>query len=199
MIYRDRRLMPLVFLFLLISCGGGGDGAVTPPIAPTGLNAVPGESIITLSWEDNSDNESSFVIYREEFADTELNQLALSKYQEVPADTTSYVDNVDPNKLYSYRVTAKNSQGETPDDASQNVVDKVQANPSAGNYRLRILRSGDGGGVTVSSPAGIDCDHGSGGDCSEVYKEGTVVSLTATPDSTSQVVWDGICEGSTNS
>lgn len=44
---------------------------------------------------------------------------------------------------------------------------------------LSVVRTGAGMGTVVSSPAGISC----GGDCSEAYPYGTVVSLTATPAS----------------
>jgi len=45
-------------------------------------------------------------------------------------------------------------------------------------FNLTVTKSGDGTGLVGSSPAGIDC----GTDCSEVYDEGMVVTLTATPD-----------------
>lgn len=42
---------------------------------------------------------------------------------------------------------------------------------------LLVTRPGDGTGTVTSTPAGINC----GADCTEVYNEGTVVTLTATP------------------
>jgi hypothetical protein len=44
-------------------------------------------------------------------------------------------------------------------------------------YTLIVNKDGDGAGTVTSSPAGIDC----GGDCAELYGEGTIVTLTATP------------------
>jgi hypothetical protein len=49
-----------------------------------------------------------------------------------------------------------------------------------------------GNGSVTSNPAGIDC----GSDCMEIYNYGTIVTLTATPDGTSQFVgWSGDCSG----
>jgi hypothetical protein len=45
-------------------------------------------------------------------------------------------------------------------------------------YTLSVTKAGPGSGTVTSSPAGIDC----GLDCSEPYTNGTVVTLTATPD-----------------
>jgi hypothetical protein len=45
-------------------------------------------------------------------------------------------------------------------------------------FTLTVAKSGFGTGTVISNPLGIDC----GGDCSELYVAGTVVTLTATPD-----------------
>ncbi len=44
-------------------------------------------------------------------------------------------------------------------------------------HTLTVSKLGDGFGTVTSTPAGIDC----GADCTELYGEGTVVTLTATP------------------
>lgn len=57
---------------------------------------------------------------------------------------------------------------------------------------LAVAKSGTGTGAVVSSPAGINC----GADCSEAYAVGTVVTITATPDSGSVFIgWSGACSG----
>ncbi len=57
---------------------------------------------------------------------------------------------------------------------------------------LNVTKAGTGTGIVTSSPAGINC----GSDCTEVYTAGTVVTLTATPDSSSTFGgWSGACTG----
>jgi alpha-tubulin suppressor-like RCC1 family protein len=56
------------------------------------------------------------------------------------------------------------------------------------SFALTVSRTGTGGGTVSSSPAGISC----GTDCAEAYPSGTVVTLTATPDSGSVFAgWSG--------
>ena len=55
-------------------------------------------------------------------------------------------------------------------------------------FTLTVTKAGTGSGTVTSSPAGIDC----GTDCSEDYQSGTIVTLTATPDSGSDLTnWSG--------
>jgi CSLREA domain-containing protein len=65
-------------------------------------------------------------------------------------------------------------------------------------YTLTVSLDGEGTGNVSSDPPGIDCGDG-GTDCSEVYYEDTVVTLTATPDADSIFgSWSGDCSGSTS-
>ena len=59
---------------------------------------------------------------------------------------------------------------------------------AATQYTLTVTKAGTGAGTVTSNPAGINC----GGDCNEVYNEGTAVTLTATPDAGSTFTgWSG--------
>ncbi len=71
------------------------------PKAPSNLRAVLGYRSVTLSWRDNSENETMFEIYRN------------GEYlTEVPANTTSYKDEwLEADKVYRYEVYALNSDG----------------------------------------------------------------------------------------
>ncbi len=59
-------------------------------------------------------------------------------------------------------------------------------------FSLTVNVTGTGSGRVTSDPAGIDC----GGDCTENYGQGTVVTLTAHPGAKSYLAnWSGDCVG----
>jgi hypothetical protein len=65
--------------------------------------------------------------------------------------------------------------------------------PFPSQYELTVSKSGAGSGVVGSAPPGVNC----GGDCSEAYHYGAVVTLTATPAAGSTFTgWNGACTGS---
>jgi hypothetical protein len=64
--------------------------------------------------------------------------------------------------------------------------------PPPENPTLTVNKSGSGRGTVTSTPSGIDC----GVDCSEVYPNGTSVTLTGTPAGDSNFAgWGGACYG----
>ncbi|NUM43532.1 MAG: hypothetical protein HUU38_02415 [Anaerolineales bacterium] len=61
-----------------------------------------------------------------------------------------------------------------------------------GQNLLTVALDGTGSGTVTSDPAGIDC----GTDCTEVLNDGTVITLTATADTSSIFSgWSGACTG----
>jgi ABC-type phosphate transport system substrate-binding protein/archaellin len=61
-------------------------------------------------------------------------------------------------------------------------------------FQLKVVKNGTGSGTVTSAPAGINC----GGECQANFAEGTVVTLTGTPDAGSKaVVWQS-CPGTIN-
>jgi uncharacterized repeat protein (TIGR03803 family) len=77
--------------------------AQEPPVAPSDLTATPSETDyeILLTWTDNSDDETGFVLIREELFNTVA--------YELPANTTSFTDTlVEANAVYYYYLHAKN-------------------------------------------------------------------------------------------
>jgi outer membrane protein OmpA-like peptidoglycan-associated protein len=64
----------------------------------------------------------------------------------------------------------------------------VEIPPVPIDYMLTVDKEGPCDGTVTSSPAGVNC----GADCSELYVEGTVVSLTATPEADCRFTgWSG--------
>jgi hypothetical protein len=62
-------------------------------------------------------------------------------------------------------------------------------------HTLTVIKSGTGSGTVTSAPSGISC----GADCSEVYEDGMLVTLSPNPDADSTVTWSGGgCSGSQN-
>ncbi len=85
----------------------------TIPDAPSGLSALSlDSSTISLSWTDNSDNETGFEIYRN-LTDINWETEATLVYTTL-VDVISYQDNgLNPSTLYYYRVKATNALGDS--------------------------------------------------------------------------------------
>ncbi len=71
--------------------------------APIGLTVTPSETKITIQWQDNSDDETGFSVYRQEVdSSTDFERIA-----GVAANVERYEDTaVDPGTRYRYGVTA---------------------------------------------------------------------------------------------
>lgn len=98
--------------------------------------------------------------------------------------TTYKVTNLTSDNTYYFAVTAYDKSGN---------ASKFSNEVSIVKYNLTVNKGGTGTGTVTSSPAGINC----GSDCSETYKNGNVVTLTATPNIGSTFTgWDGgSCSG----
>lgn len=73
-----------------------------------------------------------------------------------------------------------------PKTAALRITSNASASPTLelplsgiGGYYLEVAKGGTGTGMVTSSPAGIAC----GPDCSEIYEQGSVVTLTPAADS----------------
>ena len=79
-----------------------------PPAAPTGLAArARGKNKIVLKWQDNSNNEDAFIIYRGTSNQPD------SLIATVEANATSYLDSgLSPGTTYYYKVCASYTNGE---------------------------------------------------------------------------------------
>ncbi len=92
------------------------DQVVSAPAAPSKLSCTVANDVVpTLTWTDNSDNETAFKIFRKKGNGT------FSEVAQTPANVTKYVDiSLTAGAVYTYRVCASNSIG---DSAYSNEVD----------------------------------------------------------------------------
>jgi hypothetical protein len=97
---------------------------------------------------------------------------------------TYTVTNLADGAPYYFAVTARDASGNESEPSNE--VSTVQ-------YTLTINKTGAGAGTVTASPGGINC----GSDCKEIYKRGTIVTLTATEDTDSTFTgWSGGgCDG----
>lgn len=90
--------------------------------------------------------------------------------------------------------TATMAPGRKSDVNGYNLLVMQKASPEsvANTYTLTVTKSGTGSGTVISKPKGINC----GNNCIKVYRENTMVTLTATPASGSTFAgWSGDCSG----
>jgi len=82
-----------------------------PPIAPTLDNVTSSGKTVTLTWTDNSNNETEFNVWRRDSTEGSWDNVTTSA---TSADATSATDTtVTEAKKYWYRVSANNSYGES--------------------------------------------------------------------------------------
>lgn len=143
------------------SGGGGSGGSSQPPAAPANLTATDNGANVRLTWQDQSDDETSFEIEHSVVGGEDWTLIAT-----LPADSQSFVHNIDIGSLtHVYRVRAINAAGAS-----------IYSAP------VSITRSGGGGQpsthqVTVAaSPAGSGTVTGAG-----TYNHGQQIQLQANP------------------
>ncbi|MTK05427.1 glycosyl hydrolase family 8 [Micromonospora sp. CP22] len=122
--------------------------STTAPAAPSNLTATAGTGQITLSWRDNSEDETGFVIERR--TDTG----SWSQIATTGAGTASYSDtSVTAGTRYIYRVRARNQAGDSAWSTEATAAASGTGNRNA--YQQIEAESFDtGSGVTTSSVDG---------------------------------------------
>jgi hypothetical protein len=133
---------------VVAACGGDEETAAAEVAAPTGLKVefLGGGAHIT--WKDNSDDESEFMIERR------AERAKWSTVATVPFDTTQYHDaEISPSTTYTYRVLAMPKSGDH----------------SAGAYsgEVTFVAPEEAGGSDEDGAAGADGAHSGHGQGSE--------------------------------
>ncbi|MCK5525389.1 MAG: fibronectin type III domain-containing protein, partial [Thiomargarita sp.] len=136
--------------------------ACPPPNAPTILSgSMASQTQITLSWTDNSNDETGFKVER--------NGVLITT---TTADAISYSDSgLSCDTTYSYSVKATNAIG---DSTVATASVKTKACPSI-YYELTVNKIGNG---TITASYGINC----GNDCENEFLYQSEMTLTATPE-----------------
>lgn len=103
----------------------------SPPSPPSNLAAAPqAATIMLLSWNDNSNNESYFKVERSANNGTTFSQIASTS-----ANTHSFEDiNLNPSATYTYRVRATNSLGDSAYSANGSGTTLAAGNTNTYTY-----------------------------------------------------------------
>ncbi|MEO0602458.1 MAG: hypothetical protein AAF211_13530, partial [Myxococcota bacterium] len=95
-----RFIVPVMFATVACSESTIGEG----PLAPSDVRALPGNGFVRVLWQDNSDDETGFAIYRETVAPDAVDRSLVAS---VAPDVTEWDDlQVDPASTYRYAVAA---------------------------------------------------------------------------------------------
>lgn len=146
-------------------------GTATPPSGtvpskPSGLAIVPPTlyNKVGLTWTDNSNNESSFEIFRSE------DGVTFSTVDVLPANTTSYQDTtVRGNVKYYYKVRAINQYGES--DFDKPTADAVNVTtPSAPAAPAAPTNLASAGNTSSSIKLGWTNNAGTGATKYQLYR-----------------------------
>ena len=86
------------------------DKCCQPPRAPTLDNVTSSGKTVTLTWTDNSNDETGFNLWRRDSTEGSWDNVTTSA---TSADATSATDTVTEAKKYLYRVSANNIYGES--------------------------------------------------------------------------------------
>jgi hypothetical protein len=106
----SHRSFALVLALGLLACGGDDGGSGSVPAAPTNLTGSVLSGGAHLTWTDNSDNETDFMIMRKEMGST----AGFASIAMPPFNTTTYHDApLTAGKTYVYMVHAVNDAGDS--------------------------------------------------------------------------------------
>ena len=104
--------MPFRFLscFICLIFFLGACSSTTAPTAPDNVAASAAENGIRITWEDKSQDELGFTIYREVVGES----ANFTQLSQVPVNTKTYLDTtVRPGSSYRYAVSARSVDGES--------------------------------------------------------------------------------------
>ena len=136
---------------------------------------------LTLTWADNSIDETGFSVERRTGTTGPFAEIAVAG----PGATALTDRDLADATTYCYRVRAFNTLA-----YSEYSNEACGATPRM--FGLAVVKMGEGHGRVLSTPSGIAC----GASCSGNYPSGAAVSLSASPKASSIFMgWGGACTG----
>lgn len=165
----------------------------TPPIFGGLISATAiSTTEIDLNWVLATDDVTpiSAIMYLIYISTTSGGQNFASPSFTTAAGATTYtVAGLSPSTTFCFVVRAKDEAGNIDSNTEERCTTTFSSPPlPLQEYTLTVTLEGDGSGTVASNPIGINC----GGNCWEVYDEGTVVTLTPTSDAGSYFAgWSG--------
>jgi hypothetical protein len=155
-----------------------------PPDAPTGIEASDGTYVnkVTISWN-SSDGATDYDVYRNTADNSSTASMLFSTHLSTSGDD----ENAESGQTYYYWVKAKKTIDGNTLESPFSDVDSGYASEAPPANQYTLTTSTQGNGTIGLSPA------------SDVYDEGTSVTITATPGTDYQFDhWEGDISGSTN-
>lgn len=162
----------------LVACGGGTTGPL-PPDPASDVTATAGPGYVSVSWTDNSDDETGFTILRSPAAEPgNASAQQATEVGSVGANVTSLVDHdIELDTAYRYSVVAENEAGAAAAAAAPSVSVPVGVDLVVGTNNRRhdddfngtifvaylvfpdeVLDDGEEWTVTIDGPAGWNGD-----------------------------------------
>jgi len=193
MIRRWQCGLAVLVLALATSCGGGNGGSAAPA-APSNVQAEARPGFVQVTWEDNSDNETGFAIYRAPAQGDD--EGAFTRLNKVEANIKEYrdTDDLSTDQTYLYSVSALSQNGESAQvqiDPSEPVTPEP-GEPQGDTLTLNILLDGPGRGTVSSQGGDIDCTEAGAAGCTASFAVGTAVTLTADANAGAEFAnWSG--------
>lgn len=168
------RITIAMLVFVLASCGGPTSNA---PAAPSNVQAQPGPGYVTVTWTDESSDETGFAVFRSLAGSENVRQLAASqKVGTVAENVETFVDRgVVPGVAYTYSVMATGeaangapaaaTSSTTVEPGVSVVVGTLNAEPLFSGVRTSVLlyffvgeAVQDSVAVTLTGPSGWNGD-----------------------------------------
>lgn len=109
------------------------------PLAPADLIATGGNASVSLSWTDNSDNETGFIVQRSDTPGGPFIEISTTA-----ADLASYVDSgLDAGSTFYYEVVATNAAGDSAPAPEVSATTFTASEAWRDQYFAQIENSGD--------------------------------------------------------